>query len=94
MIVELKVSEARDAYLEASRDRKVLDKVKERRAKEYRKLMLTEETNVLDDISGGVPARLGQAAGELFLRFRKRDGFLVTRPQGNMVILKTKAANP
>jgi HK97 family phage major capsid protein len=27
--------------------------------------------------------------GELFLRFRKRDGFLVTRPQGNMVILKT-----
>jgi len=29
--------------------------------------------------------------GELFLRFRKRDGFLVTRPKGNMVILKTKA---
>jgi HK97 family phage major capsid protein len=28
--------------------------------------------------------------GELFLRFRKRDGFLVTRPAGNMVILKTK----
>jgi HK97 family phage major capsid protein len=31
--------------------------------------------------------------GELFLRFRKRDGFLVTRPVGNMVILKTKAAS-
>jgi HK97 family phage major capsid protein len=31
--------------------------------------------------------------GELFLRFRKRDGFLVTRPEGNMVILKTKAAS-
>ncbi|MDR2177548.1 MAG: phage major capsid protein [Treponema sp.] len=31
--------------------------------------------------------------GELFLRFRKRDGFLVTRPGGNMVILKTKAAS-
>jgi hypothetical protein len=30
--------------------------------------------------------------GELFLRFRKRDGFLVTRPAENMVILKTKAA--
>jgi HK97 family phage major capsid protein len=29
--------------------------------------------------------------GELFLRFRKRDGFLITRPAGNMVILKTKA---
>jgi HK97 family phage major capsid protein len=31
--------------------------------------------------------------GELFLRFRKRDGFLVTRPQNNMVILKTRAAS-
>jgi hypothetical protein len=30
--------------------------------------------------------------GELFLRFRKRDGFLVTRPQSNIVILKTKAS--
>ena len=28
--------------------------------------------------------------GELFLRFRKRDGFLVTRPKGNIVVLKTK----
>jgi HK97 family phage major capsid protein len=31
--------------------------------------------------------------GDLFLRFRKRDGFLVTRPEGNMVILKTKATS-
>ncbi|MDR2785620.1 MAG: phage major capsid protein [Treponema sp.] len=30
--------------------------------------------------------------GELFLRFRKRDGFLITRPGGNMVVLKTKAS--
>jgi HK97 family phage major capsid protein len=30
--------------------------------------------------------------GELFLRFRKRDGFLVTRPAGNMVILTPTAA--
>ena len=29
--------------------------------------------------------------GELFLRFRKRDGFLVSRPKNNIVILKTKA---
>jgi len=28
--------------------------------------------------------------GEVFLRFRKRDGFLVTRPKNNMVVLKTK----
>jgi hypothetical protein len=30
---------------------------------------------------------------ELFLRFRKRDGFLVTRPAKNMVMLKTKASS-
>jgi len=29
--------------------------------------------------------------GEIFLRFRKRDGFLVTRPKGNILVLKTKA---
>ena len=28
--------------------------------------------------------------GELFLRFRKRDGFLVARPKNNIVVLKTK----
>jgi HK97 family phage major capsid protein len=27
--------------------------------------------------------------GELFLRFRKRDGFLVTRPKDNIVVMKT-----
>ena len=30
--------------------------------------------------------------GENFLRFRKRDGFLVTRPAANIVILKTAKA--
>ena len=30
--------------------------------------------------------------GELFMRFRKRDGFLVTRPAKNMVLLKTAAS--
>ena len=29
--------------------------------------------------------------GEMFLRFRKRDGFLVARPKENIVVLKTKA---
>jgi HK97 family phage major capsid protein len=28
--------------------------------------------------------------GELFLRFRKRDGFLVARPKNNILVLKTK----
>jgi hypothetical protein len=30
--------------------------------------------------------------GELFLRFRKRDGFLVTRPKDNIVVMKTAAS--
>ena len=54
---ELKVEEARNAFLEASRERKVLDKLKEKRQKEYRKEMLGEEAKVLDDISGGASAR-------------------------------------
>ena len=33
--------------------------------------------------------------GENFLRFRKRDGFLITRPKKNMVVMKTaKAPTP
>ena len=54
---ELKVEEARQAFLEASRERKVFDKLKDKRLKEYRKIKLTEETKVLDDISSG---RAGQ----------------------------------
>ena len=50
-LAELKVEEARDLYLEASRDRKVLDKLKEKRQMEYRKEMQAEETKTLDDIS-------------------------------------------
>ena len=34
----------------------------------------------------------GLEYGELFMRFRKRDGFLVTRPKKNMVLLKTATA--
>jgi flagellar FliJ protein len=54
---ELKVEEARKVYLEASRDRKVIDKLKEIKQKEHRKTMLTEEVKMLDDISGGSRAR-------------------------------------
>ena len=50
---ELKVEEAREVFLEASRERKVLDKLKEKRYKEYRKEVLVEETKALDDISAG-----------------------------------------
>ena len=54
---ELKVEEAREVFIEASRERQVLDKLKEKRQKEYRKTRLNEETKVLDDISSGATAR-------------------------------------
>ena len=50
-LAELKVEETRAQYLEASRERKVLDKLKEKRQKEHRKEMASEETKILDDIS-------------------------------------------
>ena len=50
-MAELKVEEARNLFLEASRERKVLDKLKEKRQKEYRKGAFAEESKALDDIS-------------------------------------------
>ena len=47
---ELKVEEARSAFIETSRERKVLDKLKEKRFKEYRKSMFVEEAKILDDV--------------------------------------------
>lgn len=46
---EIKVDAARSVFIEASRDRKVLDKLKEKREAEYRKLVFAEETKALDD---------------------------------------------
>ena len=57
-LAELKVEEAREVFLEASRERKVFDKLKEKRLKEYHKAKLNEETKILDDISSGAPARI------------------------------------
>jgi flagellar FliJ protein len=54
---ELQVEKARAAYLEASQDRKVLDKLREKRAEEYRKTQFAGEIKTLDDISGGTAAR-------------------------------------
>jgi flagellar FliJ protein len=56
-VAELKVEEARDEYLEASRDRKVLDKLKEKRYEEYRKIREAEDIKSMDDIAGGTSAR-------------------------------------
>jgi len=55
-MAEMKVEEARNAFLDASRERKVLDNLKEKKQKEYRKLKLNEETKVLDDIRYKVTA--------------------------------------
>ncbi|MDR2402986.1 MAG: flagellar FliJ family protein, partial [Spirochaetaceae bacterium] len=41
---EFKVEETRRVYVEASRDRKILDKLKEKRLREYRRARQTEET--------------------------------------------------
>jgi flagellar FliJ protein len=54
---ELAVEKARASYLEASRERKVLEKLKERRKKEHRRAAFAEETMMLDDVSGGRTAR-------------------------------------
>jgi flagellar FliJ protein len=48
------VEQARGVYLEASRDRKVLDKLRERQAQEHRKARLAEETKATDDISSRI----------------------------------------
>ncbi|MDR1389621.1 MAG: flagellar export protein FliJ [Treponema sp.] len=48
---ELLVEEARAVFLEASRERKIIDKLKDRRAAEYRAFYLREETKTIDDIS-------------------------------------------
>jgi flagellar FliJ protein len=44
------VEEKRNLYLEASRELKVIEKLKEKRQKEYRKEMFAAETRELDDI--------------------------------------------
>jgi flagellar FliJ protein len=49
-LAELEVNEKRDLFIEASRDRKVLDKVKERRQQEHRKEMFADAAKELDDI--------------------------------------------
>ena len=56
-LAELEVEKARTIYLEASRDRKIISKLKERQEQEYRHNMNLEEIKAIDDISGGIAAR-------------------------------------
>jgi flagellar FliJ protein len=53
----LQVEEARKVYTGASRERKVIEKVKENREREYRKQFLAEEGKALDDLAGGAGVR-------------------------------------
>ena len=62
-LAEMKVEEAREEFLEASRERKVLDKLKDKRQKEYSKIVRTEETKVLDDIFAGSLTRSDMSTG-------------------------------
>jgi flagellar FliJ protein len=48
---ELVVEEKRALYLEAQRDLKAMEKLKEKQQKEYRKEMLNAEMNEVDDIT-------------------------------------------
>ncbi|MDR2518872.1 MAG: flagellar export protein FliJ [Spirochaetaceae bacterium] len=59
---EQKAEEARQVYLEAARDRKIIDKVKERRRGEYCKRTAREETKILDDLASSAKIRAGGEA--------------------------------
>jgi flagellar FliJ protein len=54
------MEEVRGHYLAAARDRKVLDKLKERRAGEYYERQRDEEYKTIDDLNTAAPVR-GQA---------------------------------
>jgi len=50
--LETERSKVREGYLEASRKRKALTRLKERQSEEYYRKALREETRVLDEIGG------------------------------------------
>ncbi|GAB1483854.1 hypothetical protein MASR2M78_26700 [Treponema sp.] len=54
---ELLVDAAREAFLEASKDKKVIDKIRDKRIAEHKKVAQEEEIKAMDDISGGSTAR-------------------------------------
>jgi len=58
---ELEVENARQIYLEASRERKIISKLKERQEQEHRRAANLEEIKAIDDITGGLSARKAAA---------------------------------
>jgi flagellar FliJ protein len=57
------LEKVRAKYLEASKERKVLDKLKERRSDEYYEHQLDEEFKAIDDINTSAATRNSAAAG-------------------------------
>ena len=60
---ELKRQEVQHSFLDASRERKVMQKLKERKQTEYYREQKKEEINVLNDISTGISARRERLGG-------------------------------
>ncbi|MDR1787756.1 MAG: flagellar export protein FliJ [Treponema sp.] len=56
---ELAVEQARERFLEASRERKVLDALKDKRKAAYKAAARKEEQKQIDEIAGSAPARAG-----------------------------------
>jgi flagellar FliJ protein len=54
---EMEVEKARSVYAEAARNRKVVDKLKEKRLRVYKKEAAATQVKFLDDISSGLAAR-------------------------------------
>ena len=59
---EIKVEQAREAFLDASRERKIMDKLKEKRQFEHNKNAKLIEGKELDEISASTQIRLGKTA--------------------------------
>ena len=55
--LEVERTKAQAAYFKASRDRKVLDRLKERRSGEYYKKQLYEDSKVLDEVGQNMHGR-------------------------------------
>lgn len=52
-VAEIVFEEKRDLFSKAMQDREVISKLKEKQLAEYKKQILREEENILDDISNG-----------------------------------------
>ncbi len=61
-VAEQEREAVQEKYLEYSRERKVLDNLKEKREREYRKTQKMEEVKEIDDINTGRAARVTSSA--------------------------------